>query len=171
MTSRIHLVARIMDWATCLALALLIPVVVIGFWSVSVATLPFSLPLGYEPGMSRLRLGLLPHLPVVFALAWTLLQMHRLFAGFRAGEILTQNGAILIRRIGMGLLAVAVLRILATPLQSLIITLPAPPGLRSLVISLHGADVGFFLAAGLMAVIGWAMEDAARAAEENRSFV
>ena len=33
------------------------------------------------------------------------------------------------------------------------------------------AEIGFLLVAGLLTVIGWAMTEAARQAEENRAFV
>ena len=38
-------------------------------------------------------------------------------------------------------------------------------------VGISHSDIGFLLLAGLLTVIGWAMSDAARAADENRAFV
>lgn len=171
MTTPLPRLARVMEWATLAALVLLPVVFGLVVWFATPAQLPFAMPDGYEPTAARLRMGALAVLPATLALGWTLHRMYLLFGQFAGQDVLTRRAARLIRQIGTGLLAVAILRILATPLQSLIVTLPAMPGSRMVSVNVSSSDVGFLLAAGLMAVIGWAMEDAARVAEENRGFV
>ncbi len=171
MSPRLTRLARLMDLATLAALCALPLAVLAGAWVAEPADLPFPLPEGYVPAPARLLTALaVGALPMV-ALGLTLWRMHLLFRLLFSGNVLTHGAALLIRRIGTGLMAVALLRIAVIPAQSLIVTLAAPPGSRQLLLSVSSADLGFLLAAGLMAVIGWVMEDAARATEENRGFV
>lgn len=171
MSPRLTRLARLMDIATLAALCALPLSVLAGAWMAEAADLSFPLPEGYIPARTHLWAALAVGTLPMLALGLTLWRMHLLFRQFRRGDVLTHGAARLIRRIGTGLLAVAVLRIAVIPVQSLIVTLAAPPGSRQLLVSLSSADLGFLLAAGLMAVIGWVMEDAAHAAEENRGFV
>ncbi|MEO8530598.1 MAG: hypothetical protein ABI459_05205 [Deltaproteobacteria bacterium] len=117
--------------------------------------------------MSAQALGLVS----VAALIWTLLRMRQLFGAYAAGDVLSEANALTIQRIGQGMLAVAALGVVVRPVQSLILTLENASGQRAIAVSLSSADIGFLLAGGLLSVIGWAMHEAAQAADENRSFV
>lgn len=171
MTTGSHRLTAVMYWATLASLVLWPLAIVAVVWFAPLSDPPLTMPDGYTPTDGRLRLGALASVPAALAMLWTLQRMHLLFRQFRQREVLTHRAARLIRQIGTGLLLVAVFRILAHPVQSLVLTLPAPVGSRMVSVNFSSSDLGFLLAAGLMVVIGWAMEDAARAADENRSFV
>ena len=100
-----------------------------------------------------------------------LIQMRHLFRRYRGGEILTPACATHIRRIGQLLAALAALRLVMPSLQTVALTLGNPPGSRAVAVQLNSDTLAFFLAGGLLIVIGWAMAEAARAAEENAGFV
>lgn len=102
---------------------------------------------------------------------WTLDQMRRLFACYKVGAVLTDQSARFIQRIGLGFMAVALVQIVMIPVQSLILTFANPAGERSISVGLNSDMLGFLIAAGLMTVIGWAMGEAAAAAQENQAFV
>lgn len=104
-------------------------------------------------------------------LAWTLLTLRRLFAAFRRGEALTEPTARLVRRTGFGLFLLALAGVLLGLAHSLLLSISGPPGTRTLSLSIGSAELGFLIAGGVMTLVGWAMADAARIAEENRGFV
>jgi hypothetical protein len=105
------------------------------------------------------------------AVLWTLNTMRRLFDQYRQGVVLTQDCAGLIQGIGRGVVAIAALRILAFPVQTILLTWAAPVGDRQLAVGLNTSDITLLLAGGLLTVIGWAMYDAAATASENKAFV
>ncbi|GAB5447025.1 hypothetical protein [Gymnodinialimonas sp.] len=90
---------------------------------------------------------------------------------FATGDVLGGEAARRIRRIGTLLLALAIYGVLAHTLTVLALTWGNPPGERSLSIAFSNTDLFLFLAAGLMTVIGLAMTEAARIADENRAFI
>lgn len=92
-----------------------------------------------------------------------------LFDLYGAGEFLSPNCAETIRSIGVGLLALPLIRFVQEPLWSILMTLNAEEISVSISISSHG--LGFVIGGALMLLIGWAMVEASRAAEENRGFV
>lgn len=130
-----------------------------------------DMPAGAAPQGVFLWLGVLAGFLPAIALFWVLDSLRRLFRSYMAGEVLTEGSAVLIRRTGKGLLALAALQIAVLPLQTLLFTWQSPPGERQIAIGVGHGEVGFVLVAGLLTVIGWAMTEAARQAEENRSFV
>ncbi len=122
------------------------------------------------PGAARTALVLVGALPAMAAI-YVLGQMGSLFRMYAAGETLTPAAARAIRRIGMGLLAMAALGFVTRPLQILLASLGNPPGERVLAIGFDTYDLGLILAGGLLLTIGWAMGDAVRAARENAEFI
>lgn len=97
--------------------------------------------------------------------------MRALLSLYAIGDVLGAGAALRIRRIGHCLLALAVWSVLSHTLDVAALTWNNPPGTRSLSVAFSNSDLFLFLAAGLMSVIGWAMSEAARVADENRSFV
>ncbi|MCB2134549.1 MAG: DUF2975 domain-containing protein [Rhodobacteraceae bacterium] len=112
-------------------------------------------------------LGIVGLLPGVLALWW----MRALFQGYRRGEILTPASAELIRRIGGALVVLALAGVVMETAQVLVLTIDNPAGERMLSVGFGGNFFGAILAGGLLVVIGWAMREAAHAAEENAGFV
>lgn len=105
------------------------------------------------------------------ALLWVLNVLRQLFDNYRVGDVLTRGSAELICLLGKGFFLIACLNIVVQPIKTLLFSWQAPAGERSVSIGISHADIGFVLLAGLLTVIGWAMTEAARQAEENRSFV
>ncbi|QBY01939.1 DUF2975 domain-containing protein [Rhodophyticola sp. CCM32] len=102
---------------------------------------------------------------------YVLWQMRGLFACYKKGETLSAQCADRILRIGQGLVAVGIVGILSNTVTVLLLTMGNPPGERTLSISFTDGHVGFFMAGGLIVVIGWVMREAAQIAEENRGFI
>lgn len=111
--------------------------------------------------------GLVPML----AWLWTLDQMRRLFGCYKTGAVLTNQSARFIQRIGVGCMAVALAQMVLIPIQSLILTYANPVGERAISVGLNSDMLGFLIVAGMMTVIGWAMGEAAAAANENKGFI
>ena len=110
----------------------------------------------------------------IISVALTLLilwNVRALLSLFTIGDVLSAEAALRIRRIGTLLLVKAIYGLIAHTLTILALTWGNPPGERSLSIGVSNIDVFVFLAAGLMTVIGLAMAEAARVADENRAFV
>jgi hypothetical protein len=117
--------------------------------------------------LASLIIGLFPMLIWV----WILNQMRHLFEGYKAGNVLTDRSAHLIQRIGSGFLGLAVAQIALVPIQSVLLTWSNPAGERAISVAIHSEMLGFFIAAGLMTLIGWAMRDASNAVTENEAFI
>lgn len=173
---RLRIGARRLEVATTLALILL-PIAIL---AALILAPPSSRTIAeYFPGIPvaegtrpvQIRAALAVGLVTAALLMWILDRMRRLFGLYRRGIVLTADCARLIRQIGTGLALVAAARILATPLQTVILTANAPPGQRQVALSLSSDAIGLLLAAGLITLIGWAMAEAARIDEENRGFV
>lgn len=97
--------------------------------------------------------------------------MRALFALYRDGRILGRETANRIRRIGQAVLALSVVGVLGDTLVVLALTLDNPPGERTLSVAFGNDDLFLAMAAGLLIVIGWAMTEAARVAEDNAGFI
>lgn len=110
-------------------------------------------------------IALIAVLPMVAALR----AMVRLFGNFRDGVVLDADNAESILGIGRHLTLVALFTVLVPTLQTLILSWNAAE--RTVAIGLDGATLGFFLAAGLLTVIGWAMGEAVRVKSENEDFI
>ncbi len=168
---RLNNLASLLHGAT-LACQIALPLILLGIVvALAMGTLPYPAPGPTAPTGVFLWAGVAIGLVPALALMWALDTLRRLFARYKAGDVLTEPSARLSRQTGKALLLLAVLKIAVQPLQSALLTWQSPPGSRAIAISVGQAEIGFLLAAGLLTVIGWAMTEAARAADENRSFV
>ncbi len=130
-----------------------------------------GIPIASTPSPATIVLaGLMGFLPMA-AMIYALVQMRGLFGRYRQGEILTAICALHIKGIGQGLVAGAALGVIANSLQIVILTWANPPGQRVLAIGIETDTIGFLLSGALMILIGRVMAEAARVADENRSFV
>ncbi len=96
-------------------------------------------------------------------------QAYQLFDGYRVGEIFTDMAPARLRRIGMSMVALAVLRPMTAALVSMLVTAGNPPGQRMLAI---GLDIGDYMIAafgGLILAIGHVMVEAKRLADDNQA--
>ena len=127
-----------------------------------IAGLPPETRLDPPKSVAVTLLGCVTFLPLLLAM----LQMRGLFDRYRQGEILTDPCARHILRIGQYLMVTSALALLMPTLQMLIMTYDNPPGARMLSIGISSNTVAVFFLAGLMTVIGWALREAARIAQE-----
>lgn len=111
--------------------------------------------------------GLIP----LGAVLYILFHVRGLFGLYRKDAILTQPSATRIHAIGKGLFVLALVGPLTYMLQTLILTWHNPVGQRTLVLAINKDVFGFALIGVLMVIIGRAMTEAARMAEENRTFI
>jgi hypothetical protein len=105
------------------------------------------------------------------ALLYILHQSFELFDAFRIGDILTADAPRRLRRIGQGMLVLALLRPVATTLLGLALTWSAPEGERILAIGLSIDDYMIATFGGLILAIGLAMTEAKRIADEFHEIV
>ncbi|MEY1554162.1 hypothetical protein AB3Y40_00875 [Yoonia sp. R2331] len=167
--------AAVLAWL-CLAAMVVLPVgiaLALILMPVTAELLATTSGLPVAPEVSTAQLwasvavGLLP----VAVLIWTFRQMQLLFAAFAKGAALTAGSAARIRRIGQGFLVLALVPLVVQPAQSVLLSWNAAPGARQVSIGLSSDMLGFAFVSGLLVLIGWAMGQAAHAAEENRAFV
>jgi hypothetical protein len=102
---------------------------------------------------------------------YALLQLWQLFGAYLRGAALAPQAQSRLQRFAWALLALAVLRPLHGGLMSVALTLGNPPGKRLLVISFSSNDYALILLSLVLLAISWVMQDAVRAANENREFV
>ena len=101
----------------------------------------------------------------------TLNEMRKLFDLYTRGEVLTDASADLIKDIGQGFLALAIIPLVLNPVRSALLTLANESEARSIVVSFSSEMFFLALAGGLIIVIGGAMREASRVMTENQSIV
>lgn len=113
---------------------------------------------------------LLSSVPLL-ALASGLNHLRNLFQEYARGEYFSGPAAVHLGKVGRGVVLWVTSSFVCTPLLSIWLTLLAPPGERSLMISFTSADfVALFLAA-CIAVIARILLQASEVNSENQSFV
>ncbi len=172
--SRLHRLSGTL-YLVALVLSVLLPLLVLAFAAKAVgdpASLVARIPnLVEDTTVSRVQAGLVAALALISVLPMVaaLRAMVRLFSRYRDGEVLSEANAETILGIGRALVLVAVFTVVLPTLQILILSWNAPQ--RTLSIGVDGGTLGFFMAAGLLTVIGWAMREGARVKAENEGFV
>jgi Protein of unknown function (DUF2975) len=104
-------------------------------------------------------------------LVWLLYHAYALFDGYRLGRVFTDEAPVLLRRIGLSLLALALLRPVTATLLGVVLTWSNPPGQRILAIGISIDDYMIAAIGGLLLAIGHVMVEANRLADENRQIV
>jgi hypothetical protein len=104
-------------------------------------------------------------------LFYLLYQAYALFDAYRVGDVFTDNAPVLLRRIGMSMFVLALLRPLTATLLGVVLTASNPPGQRILSIGVSLDDYMIALFGGLILAIGHVMVEAKRLADENRQIV
>jgi hypothetical protein len=125
--------------------------------------------LGLAP--STTWLGVLVNLLPVAAGWFALLQVWHLFGGYGRAEVFTLAAIRRLRRLAMGLLAVALAQVLARSATGVVLTLHLPPGERLLIVGFSSHDYVLLVFGLLLWAIAWVMVEAARLARENEQFV
>lgn len=104
-------------------------------------------------------------------LLYLLHQAYALFDSFRLGDVFNAMSPVRLRRIGLCMVALALLRPITATLLGLALTWSNPPGQRilSVAVSIDDYMIGAF--GGLILAIGHVMVEAARIADDNRQIV
>lgn len=121
-------------------------------------------------GLTRLygfSISMIP-LSVLF---YALHQAYELFDSYRLGHVFTGSAPVRLRRIGLCMMALAVLRPLTGTLLGLLLTAPRSPGMHELVIGISIDDYMIALFGGLILAIAHVMVEAARLADDHRQIV
>jgi Protein of unknown function (DUF2975) len=104
-------------------------------------------------------------------LGYLLYQAFELFDAYRIGNIFTDAAPVRLRRIGLSMVALAVLRPATTTLLGLVLTLSNSPGQRVFAVSFGLDDYMIAAFGGLILAIGHVMVEAKRLADDNRQIV
>lgn len=107
----------------------------------------------------------------LLVLAYALFAASALFQRFAQRDFFTPAVGALLQRMGVALAAFGLLAPIARAALTVILTMHNPPGQRMLTIGVSANDVVIVIFGALIIMIGWVMAEAARLADENRSFV
>lgn len=157
-----------------LALAVLLPVLGAAYWGlasspeIALAAGLGGAPISFGTG-ERIGAAILSVLPVL-ALSWGLWRLAGALKLFGRGQPFAPAAARGVRDFGLGVLICAVLKPVATAGLSVLLTLNGP-GPKALAISLSSDTLLLLLLGAVMALMGWALGEAALLAEENAQFV
>ncbi|MGX1785460.1 DUF2975 domain-containing protein [Bosea sp. NPDC055332] len=169
---RVSTVARIL----CVAAAALMAFGAVWLWHdpeqlVAYArTIGVSAPIGplSERGYwSALTIGLVPAGLFVAAM----LRLASLFGRFGRGQVLEEENAQRLTRVGWLLIAMGVATPLTRGLQSVALTFDNPSGQKQLAITLDPGMFGALAAGAALVAFGLVLREAVRLADENKSFV
>ena len=133
-------------------------------WS-SVGSTPITL------SNDALALALLLSTAHLAALAVALFAAGGLFQSFAQGEFFAPQTGRRLQRIGLWLALFGVLAPIVRAAMTFVLTMNNPPGQRMLALGVSANDIVLVIVGGLIFLIGWVMAEAARIADENRSFV
>lgn len=170
-------VRRIAWWVR--ALTLLAGVVLmslpLAFW-LEPATFAQALSAMPKPGVATLtpttRLyAVVALLPLMAMALFGLQQLWKLFGGYAHGEVFTEIAAMRLRRIGIVLMLVCLVKPLTGTVMSVILSWHNPPGQRTLTLGLSSDDYVSLLSGAVLLAIALVMREAARLAQENAEFV
>lgn len=169
--SKIYKLSRLLRIATVLAMIALIGVALI----FAIAT-PLGLYLTPAEDLETVRTPSFFATLAMYAVStcffiYALEQLRKLFSRYMKGEVISDKTAGLIQKSGIGLFWAALVEIMIFPVAAFVTMVTNGPEEFSALDTFGMGQIGFLFAAGLLIVIGWAMSDAARMAEENRAFV
>jgi len=159
---------------TCLALAIALPVLTLyGLCTTSAEV--WLARLGLKPGLPialwqsglAAGVGMLP----VCAMAYGLLRARLCFLGFVRGETFSLGTVRHLRGFAAGLVSSAVAGLLSPALTSVLLTLQAPAGQRSLVLGVGSNEILMLLFAGIVWQIAHVMTQAVELADEHAQIV
>jgi hypothetical protein len=100
-----------------------------------------------------------------------LVQASLLFRGYGAGHIFTPASGRHLRLAGASLAILPLTQIASVACISLAVTAGNAPHERVVTVALEGGQALVAICGGLLVVVGWIMEEAARIATENAQFV
>lgn len=110
-------------------------------------------------------------LPALGLMLWGLWNAFWLFRNLRKGALFVVDSGVRIGRVGIAILFLAPVGIVARAVGTVIVSWNNPPGQQEIAVSVGSADVIMLVAGATLLMLGWAMKEATRIADENRQFV
>jgi hypothetical protein len=110
-------------------------------------------------------------LPLVAMVLFGLQQLWKLFDGYARGQVFTEMAAMRLRRLGIVMMLVCLVKPLTGAVMSVILSWHNPPGQRALTLGLSSDDYVSLLSGAVLLAIASVMREAARLAQENAEFV
>jgi hypothetical protein len=107
----------------------------------------------------------------MLVLFYMLDQAFRLFDAYRLGQVFSQDAPVRLRRIGLCMVLMGVLRPVTLAVLGLVLTYANPPGQIILALGFSVEDYMIAAFGGLILAIGHVMIEANRIAKEHREFV
>jgi len=168
-------VARVSRWmaSVCLALVAALPI--------AIALIAFLDPKQVMRGLADVGITSLDQRGqiIVFVvsmvsslpLMWGLFQLRGLFLCYAAGDVFSQAASRFLSRFALALLLDAGAKVLSRTVQVLLLTMDSPPGQRALSIGISSDEIGKVFLGVTFMVVAWVMAEAAKVADENRSFL
>jgi hypothetical protein len=115
--------------------------------------------------------GFLVSMIPMSVLLFLLLQAYRLFGAYRLGLLFTDAAPIRLRRIGIGMIGLALLRPVTATLLGVLLTLANAPGQRIVAIGISIDEYMIAACGGLLMAIGHVMAEAKRIADDNGQII
>lgn len=177
MTSRFRKFAVALYWAITAAIALRVLSVLVCFVlpdfarSILMGSAPRGLLIQAEPSNTVVYWLLLVGLVPIAVQLFVMWQTRSLLWLYGQGDALSRACGWRISRMGLGVLVLPLANIAYGTAASALLTLGNAAGERQLSIGISGPDMTALIGGGLLLLIGAAMLEASRAADENRSFV
>jgi len=177
LSRRLKLIAHISHWLATLAFFGLILLAICLF-----VVPDFTRSIIMDNMGDDLTIAAPPSLPIVYAVLlvgsitlavqlFVVWHMRALFGLYAEGEALSRACAVHISKVGLGLLVFPLTAVLFDMAASVLLTMGNPVGERELVLSFDSDEIAGALGGALLLLIGAAMKEATRQAEENRAFI
>lgn len=116
-------------------------------------------------------LALMVSLVPVAVLLWGLAQVRACLAAFARGELFGADTARGLRNLALAMAGAAAIGPIAGAVMSVVLSWGAPAGQKQIALSLGSDQLLMLLFAGMLALVSWAMLEAAEIARENAGFV
>lgn len=175
----LHTVRRISRWmvVACWVILLVLPLALVVYWATASETVlaghanqSAGAVLGQLLPWQRLAAGAVMAVPLALLLmgVW---QARRCFEMFAQGQVFTAQATHLLRRFAGWLAWAALAALLASSVNSVLLTLNNPPGLRHLAIGIGSDHVFTLFFAGLVWLMAAVIGQGQAIAKENEGFV
>ena len=100
-----------------------------------------------------------------------MLALRRLFDAYRLGAIFAAGNALHLRTFAVSVVVSAIVKILVTPLISVILSWHNPPGTRAVAISFGSNDISALFVGLLFLIVAWIMAEAQKLADDNAQII
>ncbi|WP_298360820.1 hypothetical protein [uncultured Litoreibacter sp.] len=177
LSNRFRALAKALFWVTTVAMAGMVLLVL-----VVIAAPDFVKPALVDNAPAGLNVQTAPSTGTVYSLLATgsialglqlfvLWNMRALFGIYARGYALSAKCGTHIARIGAGVIAMPFAWLFYDVMSSYLLTRNNPPGEGQVALGISGSSIGLIVGGGMLLLVGAAMLEASRQAEENRSFV